>query len=132
MTGHECKEYGYDRLYQAVLYQPHTVAQMIRDDPELLKSRNYSGETVMEWFAVENNLEIVELLQSCGGEYSDYALAEACCLGHVDMVYLFLRMGVVPDIARCRNMIRLGEVPRNVFVKLEQAFHRYGYNLTET
>ncbi len=131
MSAIERKDYGFDRLYQAVLYQPHTVAQMLREESALLKCQNYSGETVLEWFAVENNLEIITLLKDCGAEYSDYALAEACCSGHVEMVYLLLGMGVVPDIAWCWDAIRRADVPRKTFVKIKRAFHRHGYKFIE-
>jgi ankyrin repeat protein len=132
MSGNEGKEYGYDRLMEAVRFQPHTVPQLLRDEPELLKCKNYSGETVMHWFVVENDVAIVELLCSCGGEVTNYALTEACSLGHVDMVYLLLGIGIVPDIESCRNQIKLANVPRKTRIKLKRAFHRYGYALEET
>ena len=132
MIGHEGKEYGFERLFEAVVYKPHTVAVLVREEPELLTCTNYVGETVMHWFVVENNLEIVELLHTCGGSVSDYALSEACSLGHVDMVYLLLRIGIIPDITSCRTNIELGKLSRNKLVKLKQAFHRYGYKLSRT
>jgi hypothetical protein len=130
VMGH--KEYGYDRLYEAVVYTPHLVKRMLRDEPELLKCTNHAGETVMHWFVVENDLKIVELLHECGGDVEDYALVQACILGLVDMVYLLLRIGVVPVISSCRVNIGLGKLPRKTLIKLKQAFHRFGYNLTAT
>lgn len=132
MTGHEGKEYEYERLMEAVRYSPHTVASLVAAEPELLHATNYSGETVMHWFVVENDLQAVELLYSCGGQVSDYALTQACSLGSVDMVYLLLKNNVVPQLDCCRNQIELGEVQRKTRVKLKQAFHRYGYKLYET
>ena len=131
MIGHENKEYGYERLFEAVRYKPHSVPDLIREEPGLLNCKNYSGETVMHWFVVENNIEIVTLLFECGGTVSSYALTEACSLGLVDMVYLLLKMEVVPDLQSCRCQIKLGDVPKATTLKLKQAFHRFGYELYE-
>ncbi|MFZ6733451.1 ankyrin repeat domain-containing protein [Undibacterium sp. Ji42W] len=130
IAGHPGKDYGYDRLMEAVYYTPHSVRQMINCEPELLNCKNYSGETVMHWFVVENDIEIVELLSSCGGMVSSYALTEACSLGYVDMVYLLLGIGIVPDMTSCRVQINLGSnMPRKTLIKLRRAFNRYGYKL---
>jgi ankyrin repeat protein len=129
MVEHKSMDYGYHRLMEAAVFWPHTVPQLIKEEPELLQCKNYSGETVMHWFVVENNTELVELLCSCGGQVSDYALTEACSLGHVDMVYLLLGIGVTPNIESCLNNIKLGHVPRKTVAKLKRAFNRYGYNL---
>ena len=132
MTGHEGKDYGYERLMEAVLYKPHTVPELISNEPSLLNAKNYSGETVLHWFVVENNLDIVEMLFGCGGRVDEYALTEACSLGHVDMVYLLLKNNVVPDVESCQNQMEQGEVPRKTKLKIKQAFHRYGYELYRT
>lgn len=130
MAEHPGKDYGYDRLMEAVRYTPHLVRQMIHREPELLHCKNYSGETVMHWFVVENDIEVVELLSSCGGTVSDYALAEACSLGHVDMIYLLLGIGVIPDMASCKTLIKLNtNMPRKTLIKFRRAFSRYGYEL---
>lgn len=130
MALHPGKDYGYDRLMEAVRYTPHLVRQMINSESDLLHCKNYSGETVMHWFVVENDIEIVELLSSCGGMVSDYALAEACGMGHVDMVYLLLGIGVIPDLSFCKTLIKLNSgMPRKTLIKLRRAFNRYGYRL---
>ncbi len=60
---------------------------------------------------------------------SGYAITEACGLGHVDMVYLLLGIGVTPDTEPCLNNIKLEHIPRKAVAKLQRAFNRYGYNL---
>ncbi len=132
MSDSSGKDYGYDRLYEAVVYKRHTVRELLAAGPELLKCINYSGETVMHWFVVENDVEVVELLSACGGQVTDYAITEACSLGHVDMVYLLMGIGVVPNISSCRSQVELGKVPRRTVIKLKRAFNRYGYQLMES
>ncbi|MFZ6770232.1 hypothetical protein ACO0LM_24530 [Undibacterium sp. Di26W] len=123
-------DYGFDRLMEAVRYAPHTVAGLVNAEPELLTCKNLINETVMHWFVVENDIEKVELLSACGGQVSEYALTQACSLGHVDMVYLLLGTGVIPDVNSCRIGLKLNPaLPRKTVIKMRRALHRYGYIL---
>lgn len=97
MIGHEGKSYGFDRLFEAVQLQPESVPEMIKEEPELLACENYAGETVLQFFSMEGEFEIVKLLLSCGAYPDDWSVSFACEFAHIDTIILLFEAGGTPN-----------------------------------
>ena len=93
MTFEHEHNFEFYRLLDAVLKDPEKVPDIVRDEPEILKQTNFSGETVLVWLALENHFSGVKLLRSLGAKIPHQALYEAVDMGHTDMVALLLELG---------------------------------------
>lgn len=129
MIGHEGKEYGFDRLFEAVIFTPQNVPAMVRDEPELLLCTNYAGETVLQYFAMEGINEIIELLLSCGAQADEWSVYFACGLAHEETIGILLAAGAIPDCESCaRELVRWSVSPRKRR-RIKGVFHCYGFEL---
>jgi hypothetical protein len=129
MDGHEQKEYGFDRLFDAALYFPEKVPGMVKAEPSLLLCENYAGETVLQFFSMEGNESIVELLLSCGAVADEWSLYYACGPAHVGTISLLLGAGAKPDCEVCARELRTWNVARAKKILIKRIFHGHGYNL---
>ena len=131
MIGHEGKEHGFDILLDAVLHEPHKVKDIATKNREFLESKNYTGETVLHWCAVENRTDDIELLRSLGASIPSFALIEALESGHTETAILLLELGVEVDALTCKRALE-----RNMFnlnaktVKIMKSyFQQYGHEI---
>lgn len=121
----------FDRLFDAFLDGEDKVRAMIADNPQLLRATNYSDETVIHWFIVENDIEKVKLLYACGAEINPYALVEALSLGYETMCELLLCFGVKPNIDSCMREVLNPRLSRKLRHRLRTMFKAYGYPLIQ-
>ncbi|ARU29560.1 ankyrin repeat domain-containing protein [Cellvibrio sp. PSBB006] len=127
MIGHKWKEYGFDRLFDAVLFSPELVPTMIKDEPELLKCENYAGETVLQFFSLEGKLDIVDLLLQCGAVADEWSIYFASEMGHLDVILMLFESGGVPNVRACKNAFMRSNPKKFKAKQMRKLFNSYGY-----
>ena len=129
MIGHEGKDYGFERLFEAVQFFPQNVPLMIREEPALLECTNYAGETVLQYFSMEGVNEVVELLLSCGAQADEWSVYFACGPGHARTIDILLSAGAQPDCTSCAREIVSWGVSRVKRLSIKRVFHHHGFDL---
>lgn len=129
MIGHERKEYGFDRLFEAVRYFPENVPLMLKEDPSLINCENYAGETVLQYFSMEGRDDIVELLLSCGARADEWSVYFACGPGHESTIDILLAAGARPNCQSCAREMKMWGVTKKKMVKIKSIFNIYGHEL---
>lgn len=129
MIGHEGKQYGFDRLFDAVQFFPEKVPAMIKNDPSILECRSYAGETVLNWFSMEGNEVIVELLLACGAYPDEISLCYALEHGHIEVVSLLMASGCEPVEFDLVRDFRSAKLSKSKKALLKRIFHSYGYKI---
>ncbi|RDH41262.1 ankyrin repeat domain-containing protein [Zooshikella ganghwensis] len=112
MSGHVDKEYGFDRLFEAVVYFPEKVHAIVKEDPDIVFCENYAGETVLQFFSMEGRDDIVGLLLDMGARADEWAVYFACGPAHVSTVAILLAAGAEPDCEACSRELTAWGVPR--------------------
>lgn len=129
MIGHEFKEHGFDRLFEAAVYFPEKVPAIVKDDPDIVFCENYAGETVLQFFAMEGRDDIVELLLEMGARADEWAVYFACGPAHISTVAILLSAGAEPDCDACSRELVAWGAPRKKRIEMRRIFHNYGFDL---
>lgn len=118
-------------LLDAVVNEPHKVPAIVAADRELLRVTNYSGENVLHWLAVENQVEGISLLRSLGSPISSFAFIETVEMGHAETAILLLELGVEVELSYCERALEKN--PFNISTKkirlLKSYLNQFGYKL---
>lgn len=93
----------FNQLVDALIHGTATVASAARQYPQLHLRRGNLDETLLHFFAVESEPELVRALASLGSdlnaenEFGNTPLMEALILNHLPMVQLLLELGANPN-----------------------------------
>lgn len=71
--------------------EPHKVATIVAENPDVLYETYWVGENILHWLAVENRHEEIGLLRSLGSPIPVYALVEAVDHVHTETSLHLLR-----------------------------------------
>ena len=129
MIGHEFKEYGFDRLFEAVVYFPEKVPTIVKSDPDIVFCENYAGETVLQYFSMEGRDDIVELLLDSGARTDEWAVYFACGPANISTVAILLAAGAEPNCDACSSELIAWDVSRKKKIQMRRLFHNYGFDL---
>jgi len=89
----------FDMFIHAVVENKNTADKLLRDESDLINTKNGIGETVFHYLVVENKLEDTKWLLDKGAEinttneFGNTPLAEAASLGLVEMCQFLLANG---------------------------------------
>ena len=67
--------------------------ELIKENPDIVKFKNTSGNTTLLYAIEAGNNDIVELLISSGAEITDWSLCAACIYQNTEMVKLLIEAG---------------------------------------
>ncbi|MCG7939702.1 MAG: ankyrin repeat domain-containing protein [Candidatus Thiodiazotropha lotti] len=127
MIEHEGKEYGFERLFEAVRYSPEKLPEIVRDNIAVLECANYAGETVLQFFSMEGDTEKVKLLLENGAQADEWSVYFAAGFGHVDTILLLLEYGAIPDIEACKEIFLLSKPSKSKRIEVRKLFAAYDY-----
>ncbi|USD22777.1 hypothetical protein MJO52_06470 [Microbulbifer variabilis] len=123
--------YEFDRLLEAVLYEPEKVPAIVSEDRSILEVENCCNETVLHWLAIENQVAGIVLLRGLGARISPWAIAHAIEVGSLDAVILMLELGGEPELEVYKNYLdnpfwELTQQQKRLF---RSYFKQYGYEI---
>lgn len=123
--------FDFIQLFDGVMFEPHKVPDIVKENPDCLSAVNIIGENVLHYCVVENMVEEVRLLRSVGSPIPSYALSEAVGLGYTEMVGLLLELGVEPVLRSCKNELMYAKEKQGSRVAniISRHFADYGYEL---